>query len=112
MRDAIRKGIFSPEVAKEPVQGPLTFDRFAAIYVERYVKANKLASADTIGTGWRRCSTTSAGCRSQRSRVERPADTRAELAPVGAKCFEERKMGNGVGDGFRTRDFRSHSRKR
>lgn len=48
MRDAIRQGIFSPEVAKEPVEGPLTFDRFAALYVERYVKANKLASADTI----------------------------------------------------------------
>jgi integrase len=48
MRDAIRHGTFSPEVSKEPEQGPLSFDRFAAIYVERYVQANKLASADTI----------------------------------------------------------------
>ena len=48
MRDAIRQGTFSPEVSKEPEQGPLSFDRFAAIYVERYVQANKLASADTI----------------------------------------------------------------
>jgi len=46
------------------------------------------------------------------SRVERPADTRTELAPKGAKCLEELEMENGVGDGFRTRDFRSHSRKR
>jgi Phage integrase family len=47
-----------------------------------------------------------------RSRVKRPADTRTDLAPKGAKCLEELKMKSGVGDGFRTRDFRSHSRKR
>ena len=47
-----------------------------------------------------------------RSRVERPADTRTELAPKGAKCLEALEMENGVGDGFRTRDFRSHTRKR
>ena len=44
-----------------------------------------------------------------RSRVERPADTRSEPAPEDAKSLEELEMEDGVGDGFRTRDFRSHS---
>jgi hypothetical protein len=44
-----------------------------------------------------------------RSRIERPADTRTERATKGAKSLEELEMEVGVGDGFRTRDFRSHS---
>jgi len=31
-----------------------------------------------------------------RSRVERPADTRTERAPKGAKCLEEGEMENGL----------------
>ena len=44
-----------------------------------------------------------------RSRVERPADTTTAPAPRDANCLDELKMKGGVGDGFRTRDFRSHS---
>ena len=46
-RDAVRDGSFSLAGPTER-DGPLTFARFAAIYVERYVKAKGLASADTI----------------------------------------------------------------
>jgi hypothetical protein len=41
--------------------------------------------------------------------VERPADLPPELAPEDAKCLEDLKMKDGVGNGVRTRDFRSHS---
>ena len=46
MRDAIRSGRFQ-EHEPDP-SGPLTFAQFATIYIERYVKAKKLSSADTI----------------------------------------------------------------
>ena len=41
--------------------------------------------------------------------TERPADATADPASRDAKCLDELKMKIGVGDGFRTRDFRSHS---
>ena len=44
-----------------------------------------------------------------RSRVDRRADTTTDPASGDAKCLDELKMKVGVGDGFRTRDFRSHS---
>ena len=44
-----------------------------------------------------------------RSDVERPADVLPALAPEDAKLLETLKMKNGVGNGVRTRDFRSHS---
>ncbi len=46
-REAVRDGTFSSEGPTQP-EGPLTFSRFASIYIERYVKAKGLASADTI----------------------------------------------------------------
>jgi integrase len=46
-REAVRDGSFS-SVGPTERDGPLTFARFAAIYIERYVKANGLASGDTI----------------------------------------------------------------
>ncbi len=46
-REAVRNGTFSAEGVVEP-DTPLTFAKFASIYVERYVKAKGLASADTI----------------------------------------------------------------
>src|SRR5262249_41924003 len=44
-RQAVRQGRVSPNRGHER---PLTFDRFADLYVERYVKAKGLTSADTI----------------------------------------------------------------
>jgi integrase len=47
MRQAIRSGSFDNSRAVQ-ADAALTFKAFAAIYVERYVQANALASADTI----------------------------------------------------------------
>jgi hypothetical protein len=47
MRQAIRTGSFDNSRVVQ-VDPALTFKAFAAIYVERYVQANALASADTI----------------------------------------------------------------
>ena len=46
-REAVRDGSFSLDGPTEQ-DSPLTFAKFAAIYVERYVKAKGLASGDTI----------------------------------------------------------------
>ena len=46
-REAVRDGSFTPDGPMER-NGPMTFAQFAAIYIERYVKANGLASGDTI----------------------------------------------------------------
>lgn len=49
LRAAIRAGTFDERGLQPPPEtSPLTFARFASIYVERYVKARGLASADTI----------------------------------------------------------------
>jgi integrase len=47
MRDAVRAGTFAKKEA-EPLEERLTFNRFADLYIERYVKASHLASAGTI----------------------------------------------------------------
>src|SRR5687767_2224418 len=47
MRQAIRTGRFDNSRVVQ-ADAALTFKAFAAIYVERYVQANALASADTI----------------------------------------------------------------
>ncbi len=47
MRDAVRVGTFAKREA-EAVEERLTFDRFADIYVERYVRASGLSSSGTI----------------------------------------------------------------
>ncbi len=47
LRDAIRSGAFAKEEQQAP-QGVLTFKQLAEVYVDRYVNANALASADTI----------------------------------------------------------------
>ena len=47
MRDAIRAGSFAAHEGEAP-EDRMTFNRFADLYIERYVKARQLASADTI----------------------------------------------------------------
>jgi hypothetical protein len=47
MRADVRAGRFNP-IGNIPEQGPLTFERFADVYIEKYVRAKALASADTI----------------------------------------------------------------
>ncbi len=47
LRDAVRAGKFAAREA-DPAESRMTFNRFADVYVERYVKAKRLASADTI----------------------------------------------------------------
>jgi DNA-binding MarR family transcriptional regulator len=44
-----------------------------------------------------------------RSDVERRANLPPALTPEDAKCLKDLKMKDGVGNGVRTRDFRSHS---
>jgi integrase len=47
LRDAIRAGTFAPHEGEAP-EDRMTFNRFADLHIERYVKARQLASADTI----------------------------------------------------------------
>ncbi len=47
MRDAIRAGTLAAHEGEAP-ENRMTFNRFADVYIERYVKARRLASADTI----------------------------------------------------------------
>ena len=48
MRKAIREGTFKPSGKIADETGPLTFDKFSEKYIEKYVQARQLASADTI----------------------------------------------------------------
>ena len=48
MKDAIRSGQFDEREHPIGHSGPLTFAEFVSTYVERYVRANELSSADTI----------------------------------------------------------------
>jgi len=48
MRKVIREGTFKASGSLTDEAGPLTFDKFSEKYIEKYVQARQLASADTI----------------------------------------------------------------
>jgi len=49
MRRAVREGRFDQRETASAGEGPLAFRRFAEIYTEKHVKANRLSSSDAIG---------------------------------------------------------------